>query len=104
VRPEHEWRARSLHGKWPVGCILERVILPLECRQILPQVAIDQIQRFGIAVDKLAGWREFETEHFMFGQVPTSANAEFEPSPGDVVDRDRLFRQDCRVAEGVAAD
>ena len=69
------------------------------CRSAAP---IDDLDRFLEASTSSAAGGQ-RAEHRMLGVVPPGAQPELEPAVGDVVDGQRLFREERRVTKRIAA-
>ncbi len=66
--------------------------------------AIPDLERLGKAIDPLPGGGKRPSVRLVFALGPPRADAEIDAAAGDVVDRDRLLEQKCRIAVGVPAD
>src|SRR5579875_37512 len=110
--PEHAWsfgaedegRTGMLDRCRTVRRLAQLIIAAVVARRVNPKVAVQQLDRFAEAIDQLTRLGEVEPEHGVLGQVPAGAEAQLQATVRDMVDGDRLPRQESWMAEGVRAD
>src|SRR3984893_1183549 len=91
---------RSLNGSRMITRIPEVVMPARKTGAVLRHQQPDDLHAFLEALCPLLDRRKRKPERLVFGLVPGGTDAQLEASIGDVVYRDRLGRQDRRMAVG----
>src|SRR5436305_979426 len=93
-------RVRSLDGFRMIARSCQLVVPPLKARPVLRHQQADDLHALLQALGALLERRERDPQLLVLRLVPGGPQAELEPATGDVVDGDRLGRQNGWVAVG----
>ena len=86
VGAEGQRRTGLLQRRRAEGRLAHLVVAPLVGRHVLPQQAVDHLDRLAEAGDQLGRLREVDAEHLVLRLEPAGAEPQLQPAVRDVVD------------------